>query len=104
MNMAIMPGSITETFIESYPKPTAGSPIRKATPEERLRRDHANVGRLSEPALFEVAEILLTSGLSGKKRDKFLKLNQVSDQVFYGDEKHDLPHTVQWLYAVEEQP
>lgn len=68
----------TETFIEPHPNPAAGAPIRKATPEERLRRDHTNVGRLNDPDLFAVAEILVTSGLSGKKRDKFLKLNRVS--------------------------
>lgn len=68
----------TETFVERYPKPTVGTPIREATKEERLRANHADVGRLADPDLFEVAEILMTSGLSGKKRDKFLKLNRVS--------------------------
>jgi hypothetical protein len=70
----------TETFVEHYPVATAGAPIRPATEQElnRLRQSHENVGPLSDPEVFEVAELLITSGMSGKKRSKLLKLERVS--------------------------
>lgn len=55
-------------------------PIREATEDERRSgRDHENVGLFEDPELFELAELLFTSGMSGKKRTKLLKLKRVSN-------------------------
>ncbi|KAG8704785.1 hypothetical protein FRC09_003325 [Ceratobasidium sp. 395] len=69
----------TETFVEHYPVPTVGTPIRRATPEElaERRQSHEEVGPFADEDLFGLMELLMTSGMSGKKRDQFLKLNRV---------------------------
>ncbi|KAG8723518.1 hypothetical protein FRC09_003009 [Ceratobasidium sp. 395] len=68
----------TETFVEHYPEPTVGEPIRQATPEELAERQksHEEVGPFADEDLFDLVELLMTSGMSGKKRDEFLKLNR----------------------------
>ncbi|KAG9122446.1 hypothetical protein FRC07_001163, partial [Ceratobasidium sp. 392] len=71
----------TETFVEPYPFPTVGTPIQRATAEElnEQRRSQVEVGPFADKELFELVEILMTSGMSGNQRDKFLKLNRMND-------------------------
>ncbi|KAG9076584.1 hypothetical protein FRC06_009427, partial [Ceratobasidium sp. 370] len=70
----------TKTFVEHYPVPTVGTPIRLADPNElqKQHRDHTDVGPFTDEELFKLVDIMLTSGMSGKKRDWFLKLNRVT--------------------------
>ncbi|KAG8715551.1 hypothetical protein FRC08_010465 [Ceratobasidium sp. 394] len=70
----------TERFVEHYPVPTVGTPIRQVTAEELRKRqqDHTDVGPFTDEELFELVEVVLTSGMSGRKRDRFLKLNRMN--------------------------
>ncbi|KAG8696652.1 hypothetical protein FRC09_008338 [Ceratobasidium sp. 395] len=70
----------TETFVEHYHVPTVGEPIRRATPEElaERRRSHEEVRPFADEDLFSLIELLMTSGMSGKKRDEFFKLNRIN--------------------------
>ncbi|KAF8700278.1 Zn-finger protein, partial [Rhizoctonia solani] len=66
----------TESFIQHYPVATAGAPIQEATNKERTRRHHQDVGPFADPQVFEIAELLFTSGMSGKKTTKLLQLKR----------------------------
>ncbi|KAG8722176.1 hypothetical protein FRC11_002762, partial [Ceratobasidium sp. 423] len=66
-------------WVEDYPVPTAGMPIRAAMKEEMARyvigdSDNINIGALSDPQNFELVEFLIHSGLSIQEREKFLNL------------------------------
>ncbi|KAG8730119.1 hypothetical protein FRC10_003059, partial [Ceratobasidium sp. 414] len=42
-------------YIENYPVPTVGQPIRQATVEELKPPEYPDVGKLAEPDAFEIA-------------------------------------------------
>ncbi|EUC59037.1 hypothetical protein RSOL_293480, partial [Rhizoctonia solani AG-3 Rhs1AP] len=68
-------------WIEDYPVETAGMPIRKATQEEiakYLVGEPGDIGKLSDPENFELAEFMLESGLSVSDRERFFNLQKVS--------------------------
>ncbi|KAG9079843.1 hypothetical protein FRC06_007392 [Ceratobasidium sp. 370] len=65
-------------FVEEFPIPTTGVPLSsEKKPHELLKEDlHdylASCGKMGKPAKFEVAELLMTTGLTGKNRTKYLK-------------------------------
>ncbi|KEP48229.1 hypothetical protein V565_130300 [Rhizoctonia solani 123E] len=71
-------------WIEDYPVRTAGMPIRKATQEEiakYLVGEPGDIGQLSDPDDFEIAEFMLRSGLSVKERERFLNLGKFKQQM-----------------------
>ncbi|KAG8791861.1 hypothetical protein FRC12_007950 [Ceratobasidium sp. 428] len=51
-------------YIEQYNPPTVGEPIRPATHEEMGGGDYPDVGALSDPDCFEIAKVLMQSGMS----------------------------------------
>ncbi|QRV72348.1 plasma membrane ATPase 4 [Ceratobasidium sp. AG-Ba] len=64
-------------FIEDYHVPTVGEPIRWQTPEERAQNQYPDVGALSDPDFFDIAQLLLRSGVSGNFRNKYLRLKKL---------------------------
>ncbi|QRW13195.1 C2H2 zinc finger [Ceratobasidium sp. AG-Ba] len=64
-------------FIEDYHIPTVGEPIRWQTAEERAQSEYPDVGELSKPDFFEIAQVLLRSGVSGNFRNKIIRLNRL---------------------------
>ncbi|KAG8729126.1 hypothetical protein FRC10_004270 [Ceratobasidium sp. 414] len=61
-------------FVEDFPISTAGAPLgTRLMTEEDLREYLESCGRLGDPDLLETAEILLTTGLTGRGRTRHLK-------------------------------
>ncbi|QRW10718.1 hypothetical protein RhiLY_09717 [Ceratobasidium sp. AG-Ba] len=61
------------TFIEEYPVSTAGAPIGKARKKQKDLADFLRrCGRMGDQELFETAEILMTTGLTGRGRTRHL--------------------------------
>ncbi|KAG8732169.1 hypothetical protein FRC10_001170 [Ceratobasidium sp. 414] len=65
-------------FVEEFPIPTAGAPVSdERKPHELSKGDlHdylVSCGKMGEPAKFEVAELLMTTGLKAKDRTKYLR-------------------------------
>ncbi|KAG8726654.1 hypothetical protein FRC10_006904 [Ceratobasidium sp. 414] len=65
-------------YIEEYPCPTAGEPMRRDTTANRDRSNYPDVGELKSPDCFEIAQLLLESGVSARMRNRFLHLKRVS--------------------------
>lgn len=67
-------------YVERHPKPHAGQPIRRAVPGDlpESYRSYPDVGALSNPDSFEVAQLLMESGVSGRFRNRYLALKRVS--------------------------
>ncbi|KAG8706213.1 hypothetical protein FRC08_001206 [Ceratobasidium sp. 394] len=66
-------------FIEDFPDPLAGSPISNdRAPPPDLDAHMRSCGRLKDPFNFEVAELLLTTGLTDEAKDQHLKSSIVS--------------------------
>ncbi|KAG8780267.1 hypothetical protein FRC12_023265 [Ceratobasidium sp. 428] len=61
-------------YVEPFPDPLAGSPIseERISPPD-LKAYMRSVGRMAEPETFEVAELLMTSGLTDAAKDRHLK-------------------------------
>ncbi|KAG9119868.1 hypothetical protein FRC07_004892, partial [Ceratobasidium sp. 392] len=74
----------TQPYVEHFPISTAGEPISKdrAHPYD-LKSYIESCGNLADPRNFEAAELLLTTGMSGKARTKHLKSS------FYQHQCHD---------------
>ncbi|KAG9088060.1 hypothetical protein FRC07_012671, partial [Ceratobasidium sp. 392] len=63
-----------QPFVERFPPGTAGSPISKDKAcEPDLKRYLEMCGPLSNPEYMEAAELLMTTGLCGRARTKYLK-------------------------------
>ncbi|KAG8713804.1 hypothetical protein FRC08_012778 [Ceratobasidium sp. 394] len=65
-------------FVEEFPIPTAGAPVSSEKKVRDLSKEDlgdylASCGKMGEPAKFEVAELLATTGLTAKNRTKYLR-------------------------------
>ncbi|KAG8731527.1 hypothetical protein FRC10_001655 [Ceratobasidium sp. 414] len=61
-------------FVEAFPVGTAGTPIgTRQMSEEEVEEYLKSCGRLGEPDLLDTAEILMTTGLTGRGRTTHLK-------------------------------
>ncbi|KAG8700239.1 hypothetical protein FRC09_006092 [Ceratobasidium sp. 395] len=89
----------TETFVKHYPVPTVGEAIREATPEELAarRRSHKEVGPFADEDLFDLIKLLMTSGMLGKKRDQFLKLERTSGATPWSNNREMIIDIDKWL-------
>jgi hypothetical protein len=68
-----------EPVVDAYPDDTAGAPIsndRYHAPDPRVYLK--SCGRLARRVYFEDAELLMTTGLSNKGRDRHLRSRRVS--------------------------
>ncbi|KAG9082494.1 hypothetical protein FRC06_004968 [Ceratobasidium sp. 370] len=66
-----------KVYIEHYPNPDAGQPIRLASAEERAGGAYPDVGELKKLDVFEVVQCLIESGMSGKFRNRYLRLRRL---------------------------
>ncbi|KAG8769541.1 hypothetical protein FRC12_004893 [Ceratobasidium sp. 428] len=68
-------------YIEPFPVRTAGAPIstKRKNNDANLREYLASCGALGDPELFETAQVMMTTGLSGKARTRHLKSPAASD-------------------------
>ncbi|KAG8703755.1 hypothetical protein FRC08_002653 [Ceratobasidium sp. 394] len=71
-------GTSRGSFVEEFPIPTAGAPVSsekkgRDLSKEDLRDYLASCGKMGEPAKFEVAELLATTGLTAQNRTKYLR-------------------------------
>ncbi|KAG9124361.1 hypothetical protein FRC07_011919 [Ceratobasidium sp. 392] len=67
-------GECGKAFVEEFSDDRAGQPINDSRAEPfDLRAHMRSVGRMASPADFEVAELLMTTKMTNKARDKHLK-------------------------------
>ncbi|KAG9088511.1 hypothetical protein FRC06_001993, partial [Ceratobasidium sp. 370] len=65
-------------FVEEFPILTAGAPVSSEKKGRDLSKEDlhdylASLGKMGDPAKFEVAELLATTGLTAKNRTKYLR-------------------------------
>lgn len=67
-------------YVEKFPNPHVGQPIRKANANDLPphHRNYPDVGALANPEAFEIAQLLMESGVSGRFRNRYLALKRVS--------------------------
>lgn len=71
-------------FIEHFPDTNAGAPISNdCTYKLDLHAYMQTTGALMDPDNFEIAELLMTTGLTNGERDRFLKSKLVSAIYFF---------------------
>ncbi|QRV93061.1 Zn-finger protein [Ceratobasidium sp. AG-Ba] len=98
-------GSVTVDF---FPIPTAGAPVsdqkRRSTFSREDIRDYlASCGPMGEPERFEVAELLMTTGLTGKNRTRYLKSCLMKGKRFWRNNRgllkdvNHLPYGPKWV-------
>ncbi|KAG8785857.1 hypothetical protein FRC12_017093 [Ceratobasidium sp. 428] len=68
-------------FVEDFPDPDAGAPIsNERIPEVDLAAYMKSCGDLADPKHFEVAELLMTSGMTDEAKERHLRSTLVSVQ------------------------
>ncbi|KAG8782551.1 hypothetical protein FRC12_020675 [Ceratobasidium sp. 428] len=66
-------------FVEPYPVSSAGAPIgTRNIDKDDLRAYLESCGSLGDPELFDTAQVMMTTGLSGRGRTRHLKAPAVS--------------------------
>lgn len=63
-------------YIKKYPGLAAGEPICRVSVETNA--PYPDVGELANPESFEIGQLLMESGVSGRFRNSYLKLKRVS--------------------------
>ncbi|KAG8694163.1 hypothetical protein FRC11_002391, partial [Ceratobasidium sp. 423] len=91
-----------EVFVELYPGPHTGQPIRQVNPTKKARGKYPDVGALSNPKAFEIAELLMQSGVSGRFRNRYLRLKRILRKMPWDNNRallkdiDKLPHGPDW--------
>ncbi|QRW12422.1 hypothetical protein RhiLY_11421 [Ceratobasidium sp. AG-Ba] len=91
-------------YAEQFPNPKAGRHIRRVKLEDlpARYRKYPNVGSLSNPECFEIAQLLMESGVSGRFRNRFLTLKRIKDRMPWANDRamlidvDKLPHGPDW--------
>jgi hypothetical protein len=69
-------------YVEEFPDPLAGAPISsERAPEPNLDAYIQSTGRLGRPGYFEVADLLMTTGLTDDAKERHLKSTLVSTNI-----------------------
>ncbi|QRV95463.1 hypothetical protein RhiJN_23481 [Ceratobasidium sp. AG-Ba] len=70
-------------YVEFHPKQHAGQPIRQVKPEDlpEYYQKYPEVGELSDPDSFEIARLLMVSGVSGQFRNRYLTLKHIRSRM-----------------------
>ncbi|KAG8762196.1 hypothetical protein FRC11_010523, partial [Ceratobasidium sp. 423] len=68
-------------YVKCYPNPNAGKPIRctKADDLPPEYQTYPDIGALADPENFELAKLLMESGISGRFRNQYLTLKRIKD-------------------------
>ncbi|KAG9080285.1 hypothetical protein FRC06_006829, partial [Ceratobasidium sp. 370] len=89
-------------YIEHYPRPTVGEPIRMEPVGDPTRRGYPDVGQLSNPDAFEMGRLLMRSGISARSRNCYLRLKRLRGMVPWKNNREllkdvdKLPHGPDW--------
>ncbi|QRW09551.1 plasma membrane ATPase 4 [Ceratobasidium sp. AG-Ba] len=89
-------------YVQEYPVPTAGQPVRPATKKEMNQGRYPDVGKLSDHQTFEIIQLLMASGMSAGYRNKFFRLRRLRDRMPYDSNRamiidvDKLPHGAGW--------
>ncbi|KAG9105294.1 hypothetical protein FRC07_009417, partial [Ceratobasidium sp. 392] len=88
-----------QVYIEHYPSLTAGEPIRR---EAIPRREYADVGALLNSESFEIAQLLMHSGMSARYCNCYLRMKRIKAMMPWPTNRvmmqdiNKLPHGPKW--------
>ncbi|CUA69803.1 Protein transport protein Sec61 subunit alpha [Halocynthia roretzi] [Rhizoctonia solani] len=91
-----------EVFVESFPCAHAGQPIRPVDPNQQARGKYPDVGALADRDAFEIAQLLMESGVSARFRNRYLRLKRLRKQMPWSNNRamlkdiDKLPHGPDW--------
>ncbi|KAG9090752.1 hypothetical protein FS749_000314 [Ceratobasidium sp. UAMH 11750] len=93
-----------KVYIEHYPCPTVGEPIRMEPVENRTRRGWvpSDIGKLSDKDAFELARLFFKSGVSARFRNSYLRLKKLRGMLPWKNNREmvkdvdKLPHGPDW--------
>ncbi|QRW11753.1 C2H2 zinc finger [Ceratobasidium sp. AG-Ba] len=92
-----------KVYIEKYPASTAGEPNGYATARED--RPYPDVGQLADPDSFEIAKLLMESGVSGRFRNCYMRLKRIRALMPWKNNRalikdvDKLPHGPDWAVS-----
>ncbi|KAG8729734.1 hypothetical protein FRC10_003485, partial [Ceratobasidium sp. 414] len=93
-----------KVYIEHYPCPTVGEPVRMEPVENRTRRGWvpSDIGKLSDKDAFELARLFFKSGVSARFRNCYLRLKRLRGMLPWNNNREmvkdvdKLPHGPDW--------
>ncbi|KAG8735661.1 hypothetical protein FRC10_010290 [Ceratobasidium sp. 414] len=91
-----------KVYIEQYPCPTVGEPIRMEPVQDAPRRGYPDVGQLSKPDAFELGRLIMRSGVSARFRNSYLSLKRLRGMMPWKNNRElitnvgKLPHGPDW--------
>ncbi|KAG8694994.1 hypothetical protein FRC08_008125 [Ceratobasidium sp. 394] len=93
-----------KVYIEHYPCPTVGEPIRMEPVENRARRGWvpSDIGKLSDKDAFELVRLFFKSGVSARFRNSYLRLKKLRGMLPWKNNREmvkdvdKLPHGPDW--------
>ncbi|KAJ1299555.1 hypothetical protein OPQ81_007349 [Rhizoctonia solani] len=91
-----------EVFMESFPCPHAGQPIRWVDQTGRPWHKYPNIGALADPKAFEIAELLMQPGITARFQNSFLHLKRLCGKLPWQNNHalwkdiDKLPHGPDW--------
>ncbi|KDN43570.1 hypothetical protein RSAG8_05947, partial [Rhizoctonia solani AG-8 WAC10335] len=101
----VVDSSGNTVYVEHYPDPHTGQPIRKAMladlPSEY--QHYPDVGALNDQDNFNIAKLLMESGVSGRLRNQYLTLKRLKDRLLWKNNRvmlmdiDKLPHGPDWF-------
>ncbi|QRW01433.1 hypothetical protein RhiLY_00430 [Ceratobasidium sp. AG-Ba] len=91
-------------FAELYPNQNAGKPIRRARREDLppSYQKYPDVGSLADPECFEIVQLFMESGVSGRFRNRYLTLKRIRNRMPWKNDRamlidvDKLPHGPEW--------
>ncbi|CAE6396425.1 unnamed protein product [Rhizoctonia solani] len=91
-----------EVFVEFFPCPHAGQPIRRVKTTHKAQRKYPDVGALADPEAFKIAELLMQPGITACFRNSFLRLKRLRGKLPWHNSRalqkdiNKLPHGPDW--------
>ncbi|KAJ1299552.1 hypothetical protein OPQ81_007346 [Rhizoctonia solani] len=91
-----------EVFMESFPCPHAGQPIRWVDQTGRPWHKYPNIGALADPKAFEIVELLMQPGITAYFQNSFLRLKRLCGKLPWQNNHalwkdiDKLPHGPDW--------
>ncbi|QRV91967.1 transporter protein Sec61 subunit alpha [Ceratobasidium sp. AG-Ba] len=91
------------TYIEKYPSATAGEPVGQVVVGEN--QPYPDVGELADCDSFEIAKLLMESGVSGRFRNCYLRLKRIKALMPWKNNRalikdvDKLPHGPDWAVS-----